>query len=372
MSTSDNSKVTLNRSSSRSTYFMRTNCLLRSPLPILSALMLAGYAQAQSPYLGVNWEGRNPNTPIGPYGYAGIPTAKQSYWNDVREEGYVNFSGTTPALNDKAGNATAVTLTFAANDSWNNDGAAGTADEKLMHGIIKAFGNPGGPLVPFTDTFTFNNVPAGAYSLVLYLNVNGDGVNVDLTQGATTFYITEEHTFDGTYTQALNADPMGVRDVGNYVVFTGVSPDVTGQITFTMTYDAKDAAGNTTASSSTVLTVINSNPSAISVQFAGSQFGGNGPTHLLPSDVAGVVPLPNWVSLDGNDGSAGPLTDSDGYPTPVTIQFHADGGWGSGTFFDAGTTDSAQPNAPGLRGNPNDMMFSGYLDGDSATVPTPS
>ena len=418
--------------------------------------MLAGYAQAQGPYLGVNWEGRNPNTPVGPLDNAGIPTAKQINWNNVNEEvDYVGFSGTTPALNDAAGIPTPVTLTFAANDSWNNDGAAGTPDEKLMHGIIKANGNVGGVPTPFTDTFSFNNVPAGTYSLVLYVNENGDGVNVDLTQGATTFYITEEHTFNGTYTEGLNTNPVGTRDLCNYVVFRGVSPDVTGTIPFSMMYDgnvldgagmaaiqlvqgfgpilanatftgttaagtvhvifdegldpaapnptfsidrgvavgtvtkvdamtfdlavvgvtvgifqvtahnAKGADGNMTASSSTALTVINSNPSAISVQFAGSQFGGNGPTHLLPSDVAGVFPLPNWVSLNGNNGSAGPLTDSDGYPTPVTIQFHADGGWGSSTFFDAGTTDSTQPNAPGLRGDPNDMMFSGYLDMDT-------
>src|SRR6266700_3776188 len=326
MSTSDNSEVTLNRSSSRSTYFMRTNCLLRSPLPILSALMLAGYAQAQSPYLGVNWEGRNPNTPIGPYGYAGIPTAKQSYWNDVREEGYVNFSGTTPALNDKAGNATAVTLTFAANDSWNNDGAAGTADEKLMHGIIKAFGNPGGPLVPFTDTFTFNNVPAGAYSLVLYLNVNGDGVNVDLTQGATTFYITEEHTFDGTYTQALNADPMGVRDVGNYVVFTGVSPDVTGQITFTMTYDANAGDGSGMAAIQLLQAADTVGPALASATFSGTAAAGT--VHVIFDEgLDPAAPNPTF-SLD-RGVTVGTVTKVDAMPFDLAVTGVTFGHFGS-------------------------------------------
>src|SRR5881628_1973233 len=124
---------------------MRTTNLLKVELSTLCTLLLAGPVLSQlpatlPPYVGVNFQGRPaPGTALDSGDVAGyIP---QGHWNNIHEQLYPDFSGTSGALLDSAGNATPVTLTFQANDSWNNDGPAGTPDEKLMHGVIKAFGN---------------------------------------------------------------------------------------------------------------------------------------------------------------------------------------------------------------------------------------
>ncbi len=130
------------RESKTTSKFMRTNGLLRSLLSILPALMLAGYAQAQLlpfPYIGANFTGRNPPVSLGSGDLAGVPPdAPQGNWNnvDVSAPGYNN--ATTPPFNDASGLATPVTMTFTANDSWENDGPTVTPDDRLMFGIVKS------------------------------------------------------------------------------------------------------------------------------------------------------------------------------------------------------------------------------------------
>ena len=82
----------------------------------------------------------------------------------------------------------------------------------------------------------------------------------------------------------------------------------------------------------------------ISVNFEGGNAAG-APTQLLPTDVAGLIPLPNWNNLNGNNVHNVVLNDSNGTPTAVTIFFDADESWGSGT----GTA------------TPDRKMFNGYL-----------
>ena len=185
-------------------------------LPVLSAFLLAGYARAQAPIVGANFEGR-PNQTVGYSDVAG--QFPQGHWNNIREEA-TGFVGTSGPLTDYAGNATPITLEFVANDAWNNDGGTGTPDERLMKGVIKAFG-PAGTM--HLDTFTLHNVPAGTYTLVLYCNVNGDGVQVDFAAGGITNTIIEQHSFPGSYTRAVSINPL-VRDTGNTCSLTVCRP----------------------------------------------------------------------------------------------------------------------------------------------------
>ena len=85
----------------------------------------------------------------------------------------------------------------------------------------------------------------------------------------------------------------------------------------------------------------------ISVNFTGCCNDGltPAPTSLLPAEAAGVVPLPNWNNLTGNNVHDAVLNDSNGTPTAVTIFYDADEQWGSNT---------------GL-GDPNAKLFNGYL-----------
>src|SRR5678815_3445505 len=74
----------------------------------------------------------------------------------------------------------------------------------------------------------------------------------------------------------------------------------------------------------------------ISVNFEGccgdNGAGGEiGATPLVPTDVAGLIPLPNWNSINGNNVHGTALKDSNGVPTTVTIHFDADESWSSET-----------------------------------------
>jgi hypothetical protein len=141
----------------------------------------------------------------------------QVNWNNVTNQDV--FNGVTPVLNDSNGTPTTVTLTYDANDSWNNDGPSGTGDEKLFKGISKANGNNR------VNTYTFNSVPAGYYDIYVYLNVNGDRRAGDVTafNGVTNYFISQ-HAFAGAYLQVTNINPLGQRDQGNYLVLRGVAP----------------------------------------------------------------------------------------------------------------------------------------------------
>ncbi|HMJ90118.1 MAG TPA: PA14 domain-containing protein, partial [Candidatus Acidoferrum sp.] len=147
----------------------------------------------------------------------------QGNWNNIDNSADGTFGGLSPALKDGNGAATSVTLTYDANDSWNNDGPSGTSDEKLMNGISKANG------ANRQNVYTFNNVPAGLYDVLVYLNVNGDNRIGDISSAGVTYYYTSQHAFGGSFIQITNQNPAGPRDTGNYVKFR-VLPNAANQI----------------------------------------------------------------------------------------------------------------------------------------------
>jgi hypothetical protein len=187
--------------------------------------------------IGVNFLGRDGVTtgnpavpPLAPSEVAGV--VPQPNWNNLDHHYNADFTipifngannGTSGALVDSNAVATAVTLTFAANDSWYNDvdpTTPTTPNAKLMNGIIKEGG------ISNSAAFTFNGIASGKYDLYVYFNVNGDNVSLDLSDGdaITTFYVTEQHQFTDTnvFVQCLNTNPAGPRDLGNYVKFSGI------------------------------------------------------------------------------------------------------------------------------------------------------
>jgi len=195
--------------------------------------------------IGAHFIGRNINSTIDPSELAGVGGFAQRNWNGVNQGDPA--VGTSAALRDRDGNLTPVTLQYDANDSWNNDGPSGTANERLMGGVIKAAG------AGHVDTFTLHNVAPGRYDLVLYADVNLNSslfptnvVAVDFTAGATTYYINEMHRFE-FYKQAFNTtDPAsgGSRDTGNFVVFDALTPDASGNLVFTMKYIGTQGDGS--------------------------------------------------------------------------------------------------------------------------------
>ena len=207
---------------------MRTRRLFtRVPAFLVSVgLFVTTIANATVDTIGVSFTGRGDCADTGcstlvPATVAGL--IPQANWNNINNHDV--FNGTSGALNDSNAVATAVTLTYDANDSWNNDDTTVvTGDEQMFKGISKANGTD------HQNNYTFNNVPAGTYDLIVYLNVNGDGRIGDISCNGATFYFTSQHSFGGAFIQAVNTNPTGPRDTGNYVRFPSVKPNGSGQI----------------------------------------------------------------------------------------------------------------------------------------------
>ncbi|HUS37252.1 MAG TPA: hypothetical protein VM680_18040, partial [Verrucomicrobiae bacterium] len=181
----------------------------------------------------------------------------QLNWNNF--DNFANGTTTTDMpLVDATGAASPVTISFTANDSWNNDDPMPTptdsnGNDVLMFGCIKRQG------AGSAATFTFANVPAsttGWYDLIVYTTSNNDGVRLNTSIGTKRFYTVGAHGWVGgsavnaaapgspaiparTFRQAKNEiDPSfgGVPDLGNYIRFSGIAPDASGTITLTSTY----------------------------------------------------------------------------------------------------------------------------------------
>ena len=215
-------------------------------LGALSVAMAPGTFAATT--IGVNFQGRtstgsNPATdPLAPGDTAGV--VPQGNWNNVDDAygaGLATFlganKGTTAALMDSTGAATPVTLTFAANDSWNNDvdpATITTGNAKMMNGVIKE------QTANTSAKFTFNNVPDGQYDVYVYTDSNNDNVALNITDfnNLTTYYTIATHQFTNgaSFIQAQNTNSAGTRDVGNYVKLSKLATYGSPTLGFTATY----------------------------------------------------------------------------------------------------------------------------------------
>jgi hypothetical protein len=197
---------------------------------------------------GVNFQGRIDGTAtdpsltlnkLAPSEVAGV--MPQNNWNN--DPALVSGgSHTLTQLMDSTGTHTSLSLTVSANDSWFSGSGTADSNHKLLNGIIKATSST-------AATYTFNNLAPGAtYTLLAYTVENGGRANNTLTAG-TTKYITiapDGGEFNGTFIRAVNTDPAGTRDVGNYVQFDGLTADANGRLVLTDAFNAglpNDGAG---------------------------------------------------------------------------------------------------------------------------------
>jgi hypothetical protein len=288
----------------------------RAPVNGLQLIALPEVAQ-----LGVSFSGRTgdnvPGPLLAPETSAGYLV--QSNWNNIDNSSV--FSGVSGPLNTSNGTPTLVTLTYDANDSWNNDGPTGTGDEQLFKGISKA--NGGDRL----NTYTFNNVTPGVYDVIVYLNVNGDGRIGDIACGGTTYYFTSQHTFAGSFIQVTNKNPLGTRDTGNFVRFYGVPADGLNRIpvTFINRGDA-DGIGIAGFQLLPVPTV-----ATIAASFTGRDDGNDAGYSLAPATAAGLIVQSNWNNIANgpapHNGVTGPLVDANAGITQVTLTYDANDAW---------------------------------------------
>ncbi len=221
---------------------------------------LAGHAAAVT--LSVNFQGRVDTTTSTPAlattTVAGAVAVSQ--WNNIVGTNLAGgaLSGTTGGLNNSDGDATAVTLTYAANDSWRDGAGGGNGNQQMTYGFIKT----NSTTTP--ATFTFNNLPTTSYNYTLYLYgvVNnstalgpdaifsvtggpsktlreGTGSRATLTEDSQYVTLSGQRTGDLTFTMAWPSDPDGAGGVdgaalsGVQLVYTAVpEPSVLGLFGF--------------------------------------------------------------------------------------------------------------------------------------------
>lgn len=183
---------------------------------------------------GINFQGRidgTANDPsltlnaLAPTDVAGV--LAQDHWNN--DPALVSGgTHTLTQLMDSTGTRTSLSLTVSANDSWFSHTGNADPNHTLLNGIIKATAQPA--------TYTFNNLMPGAtYKVIAYTLENDGQANNTLTIGSTKYITTAQNgvDFNGTFIRAMNTDPAGTRDVGNYVQFDGVTADENGRLVLT-------------------------------------------------------------------------------------------------------------------------------------------
>src|SRR5689334_6276155 len=151
---------------------MRTSYLHQkvSTLLIAASCLLVSTAFGALPDISINFPGCCNNdgdplystpTPLLPTDVAGV--VPRGNWNNVSGNNVHNA-----VLNDSNGTPTAVTIYFDADESWGSNAGKDTADRKLLNGYL-GISNDG----HYRPLF-LNNVPNGAYKLIMY---NGRGDN---------------------------------------------------------------------------------------------------------------------------------------------------------------------------------------------------
>lgn len=182
--------------------------------------ILAGVAMADTPYIGVNFLGRND----GANGLNATDTAglvPQANYNNITFGPNTDPSPSAAfSLVDASGGATAVTLVVAAADSWSSGSNHASTDNTLLNGIIKSNS------AQSTSTYSFANVAAGTYNLIVYTTENGAGSSVDdqtnalnntgvvqvadgITQTGAVTYVADTGATAGNYVELLNVSPDG-------------------------------------------------------------------------------------------------------------------------------------------------------------------
>ncbi len=188
-----------------------------------ASLLVGGATSSQAAVsLGANFIGRNNSASIMVQtDSAGV--IPQANWNNIDTGG--TFIGTSDPLLSSDGKFTAVTLDYAAQDSWVSDGPTVTGDEKMMKGILKfkdaANGGPG--------SITFKNLPAGTYDAYVYCEEDGTGAEGEIAIGSVTNYIKVDNIFSGTYSNYPASAP-GAPVSGNYAKWSAVAPAADGSL----------------------------------------------------------------------------------------------------------------------------------------------
>jgi hypothetical protein len=172
----------------------------------------------------------------------------QAYWNNAP-----GASGTLPTtdidgnlipllLSD--GTESTITVDFVANGTWGAGTGVDTPIERMLNGVIGA-----DETVDEPSTITFNNVPAGSHSVLIYVVSPPLQVqNVSYTIGSTTYYVramnSDEYNAAPGFYRGSSTD-VNNPTLASFVRFDNVQPDASGiiQLSFETLTTANEATG---------------------------------------------------------------------------------------------------------------------------------
>jgi hypothetical protein len=157
---------------------------------------------------------------------------QQAYWNNME-----NASGDGLPLKDSDDNDSVITVSFSSTQTWGSGTGTDDANRRMLNGYL----DPRDGTPPTPATVTFENVPAGTYSILLY------AVNRPLAFNDSDYFVTGSAISPTIYIRAQNADEYnaspgfirgaattpGARSVANYVRFDNLHPDGDGKIVLT-------------------------------------------------------------------------------------------------------------------------------------------
>jgi len=183
--------------------------------------------------VGASFEGDGANgtpTPIFPEDITGFH--RQAYWNNLT-------SGTAtdlPVVNS-SNVASGITLTYATSGEW----GVGTGEDDPTQRLLNGMGTSFSTAEAGAQTITFNNVPAGNHSLLVYLvqvpleffnmdfiAVTHDGLGADVLQRR---YIRPQNSDEYNPSPGfvlVTSSSAATRSVGNFIRFDNLQPGPDG------------------------------------------------------------------------------------------------------------------------------------------------
>ena len=263
-------------------------------LAALGLLVLGSAATAQT--VSVNFVGGNgptTPTPMDPTEVAGVVPVPN--WNNAAG---ANAPGGTPmSLVDSTGAATALTVDWEGSPGTYSSGIPNTPGNfRMMVGYLDQGGGP--PYTTTTVTVAGLNA-ATTYGVYVYASGDVPGRVGMYTIGSQTYYLTNNSTFNGAFTQVTSTVPTtnpSTAGVGNYMIFT-----VSGKTTFTLSATPTNFRSPVNAIQIVNLSVVPAAPTALTA------LGTNNLVSLNWSGSAGALTYNVYRGTTAGGESATPL-----------------------------------------------------------------
>jgi hypothetical protein len=157
---------------------------------------------------------------------------RQAYWNNLPDS-----SGTAPAIVNSSNEPTAITLSFATSGEWGVGTGEDSPSERMLNGMGTSFSTTEAT----AQTITFNNVPQGNHSLLVYtVQVPLEFFNMDfiaVTHDAGGADVIQRRFIRPQNSDEYNPSPGFVlvtsetaanRSVGNFIRFDNLQPGPDG------------------------------------------------------------------------------------------------------------------------------------------------